>query len=540
MEYGLHESFPIYSGGLGVLAGDILKTAKDLKIPMIGVGILWAEGYTDQFLDREGNPYDCAQHYDRAHLTDTAITITLPLRGEDVLIKVWRTEGFQNVPLYLLDADTGYGTHAWMTRQLYGGTDQDRLAAEMILGIGGVRALRKLGLSPPLYHINEGHGVFAGLELLREYVAEGLSFEEAWEKTREKVVFTTHTPVLAGNEEHSHGLLLQMGAYNGLTRDQMVAIGGDPFNMTIAGLRLSFIANGVSKLHGITARSMWQGSEGIAPIVAITNGVRQGSWQHPKIRAARNREDIWTAHKGAKTELLRYISQRTGVSFDPERLLLGFARRVAPYKRNCLLFHRLEILEPLLKEEKLQLVYAGKAHPRDLEGKQMIKDLVQFSKRYAKSFVFLENYDMQTGRLVTAGCDVWLNHPQRPLEASGTSGMKAGMNGVLNISVLDGWWPEGCLHGVNGWQVGGGYEGAKQYLVDACSLYQVLLSQVIPLYYEDKEGWLDMMQESIRMTTSRFTTERMLLEYQNLLYWPQTTLNRLEMDAMFLPLTKKD
>ena len=383
--------------------------------------------------------------------------------GEEVTCKVWKTEKFGNVPLYLLDANTPDSNHGWMTRQLYYGDGQDRVAAEIILGIGGVRALRALDIDVDIYHLNEGHAVFCGFELIREYMEQGKSFEEAWEAARQQIVFTTHTPVMAGNEEHSHDLLQFMGAYNGLNYDQAVQIGGDPFNMTVAALRLSYIANGVSQLHGMTARSMWRGNMGTSPIIAITNGVHQKTWQHPQIwQIFQTQGNVWRPHMTAKRQLIKYIEDKTGIRLEQDNLIIGFARRFAAYKRSGLIFHNPEIIEPLLKERVVQLVFAGKAHPLDEVGKQVIQKLMHYVKRFPESVIFLENYNMAIGRLMTSGCDVWLNNPQRPLEASGTSGMKAALNGVLNISTLDGWWPEGCEHGENGWQISGGYEGPSR------------------------------------------------------------------------------
>ncbi len=529
MEFGLDESFPIYSGGLGILAGDLLKSAHDLNLPMVGVGILWDEGYTNQFIDSNLNPYDCAQEYSRDHLVDTGITVNVWIKGEEVTCKVWKTERFGNVPLYLLDTNIPGSNHGWITRQLYYGDGEERVAAEMILGIGGVKALRALGINADIYHLNEGHAAFGGFELIREKLKRGLTFHQAWEEARQQIVFTTHTPVMAGNEEHSHGLLRTMGAYNGLEYDQVVQIGGDPFNMTIAGLRLSYIANGVSQLHGMTARSMWRGNEGTAPIIAITNGIHSGTWQHPQISHYYSTQgNLWRPHMTAKRQLIKYINDKNGVKFDADNLLIGFARRAAAYKRNGLLFYQPEIIEPLLKERVIQLVYSGKAHPLDDVGKQAIRNLMQIVNRYPESVVFLENYNMEIGKLMTSGCDIWLNTPQRPLEASGTSGMKAAINGVLNLSILDGWWPEGCIHGENGWQVCGGYEGPEQTKIDAASLYDVLLNQVIPTYYENRKKWVEMMRASIDMALHRFTTNRMLTEYYNLLYQPSSTLREIK------------
>lgn len=525
MEFGLDESFPIYSGGLGILAGDILKSARDLEVPMVGVGILWSEGYTNQFIDKDLNPYDCAQEYATDHLEDTGVSVKLWVRDEEVTCKVWKSEKFGTVPLYLLDANIPGSNHGWMTRQLYYGDGQDRIAAEIILGIGGVKALRALGIDVDIYHLNEGHAVFSGFELIRENLHQGLDFEQAWEEVRQQIVFTTHTPVMAGNEEHSHELLRTMGAYNGLEYDQVLKIGGDPFNMTIAGLRLSYIANGVSQLHGMTARSMWRGNDGTSPLIAVTNGVHQKTWQNPQIaQYHQTNGNLWRPHMNAKRKLFNYIEEKTGVKFDPDILTIGYARRSAAYKRIGLLFHQPEVIEPLLKAKTIQLVFSGKAHPQDDVGKQGITNLMQIAKRFPQSIVYLENYNMEIGRLMTSGCDVWLNNPQRPLEASGTSGMKAAMNGVLNMSTLDGWWPEGCVHGENGWQVGGGYEGPEQTHVDAASLYEVLLNEVIPTYYDNRKKWVDMMHSSIDMGLHRFTGVRMVAEYYNLLYQPSKTL----------------
>jgi len=532
MEYGLSESFPIYSGGLGILAGDILKTAKDINLPLIGIGILWREGHTDQYLDKNGFPRDCPQEYDRSHLEDTGVTVDVWIRGENVTCKVWKTEAFGNAPLYLLDADLPGTQNGWMTRQLYYGMGQERVAAEMILGVGGVRLIRKLGIDIDIFHLNEGHAVFAGLELIREKMAEGMSFEEAWEETRQQVVFTTHTPVMAGNEEHEHSLLNHMGAWCGLEYDQVEKIGGNPFNMTVAGLRLSYIANGVSQLHGMTARAMWRGNPGTAPIISVTNGVHVNTWQSQVIRQTYNMNgNLWKAHQQNKRKLLDVIENRTGVKFDMDVLTIGFARRAAVYKRSGLIFSRLDVIEPLLRERTIQLVFSGKAHPQDDWGKRIVANIVEMAYRFPESVVFLENYDMELGRILTAGCDVWLNTPQRPLEASATSGMKASLNGVLHLSTLDGWWPEAVVHGVNGWQFGGGYEGPEQTLVDAASLYEVLITEVIPTYYENRNKWVEMMREAIATALHRFSSERVLTEYYNLLYLPSTTLRALKKEV---------
>jgi len=524
MEYGLSEDLPIYAGGLGVLAGDILKTAHDLELPFVGVGILWKEGYTTQLINEDGWPYDKPATYTKDALHDTGIIIHVIIRGEEVPVRVWRVDSFDNAPLYLLDTALPGSNFGWATQRLYGGTSQDRIAQEIVLGIGGIRALEALGHTVDVYHFNEGHAVLAGIELIRRKKAKGYSFEEALETTRQEVVFTTHTPVMAGNEEHEHGLLQYMGAYDGLSHEEMCRIGDDPFNMTVAGLRLAHVANGVSKLHGMTARSMWSDKEDRAPIVAITNGVHVNTWMHPQMRRAyESRSGLWSPHMQAKRELLQTIAKRTGSQLNHQSLLIGFARRAALYKRPDLIFQRMDIMEPLLDSGRIQLVFSGKAHPQDESAKRLVSKIADITLRFPRSVVFLENYDMELGRLLTAGCDIWLNNPQRPLEASGTSGIKAALNGCLNLSVLDGWWPEGCQHGTNGWQFGGGYEGPNQTKYDLANLYEVLLQEVIPTYYENPAKWQDMMQASVDMAYHRFSSKRMLTEYYNIMYQPPRT-----------------
>lgn len=532
MEYGLSEKFPIYAGGLGILAGDHLKSAHDMDLPLVGLGLLYREGYTRQRIDESGWPQDEECTYERDFLEDTGEIIHVYVRGTEIPCKIWRTTAFGNAPLILLDTDVPGSDYWWVTKRLYGGAEQDRVAQEIVLGIGGVRALRRLGIDVEVYHFNEGHAALAGIELIREKMEAGDAFEEAWRKTRQEVVFTTHTPVPAGNEYHDHGLLQYMGAYNGLSYEQMASLGGDPFGMTVAGLRLAHLANGVAKLHGITSRNMWTDIPDAAPIVTITNGVHAPTWQDEGVRrTSGNRRGLWKAHVDAKRRLIREVEARTKVALNPDKLLIGFARRAATYKRSDLIFQRAEVIDPLLAAGEVQLLFAGKAHPNDEAGKAIIAHLVQMAEKYPSSVVFLEDYDMAMGRLITAGCDVWLNNPRRPLEASGTSGMKAAMNGVLNLSILDGWWPEGCLHGENGWQVGGGYEGPGQHEKDLMSLYDTLLHEVLPVYYEDRARWVEMMQASIDMATARFTSDRMLLEYHNLMYLPAASVRRASLEA---------
>lgn len=520
MEFGLHEDFKIYSGGLGILAGDILKAAKDEAVPMVGVGILWRQGYTRQLIDENGMPYDCYHENNYDFLKDTGVTVTVVIKGNIVKCRVWMCDKYENVPLYLLDTNVPDNNESLITGQLYGWFSEERVAQEIILSTGGLKALRALNIDVDIYHFNDSHPVLTGIELIREKMDnENMSFDEAWAKTREQIIFTTHTPVAAGNEIHEHELLRYIGAYNGLTYEQMTKIGGDPFSMTVAGLRLSRKANAVAQLHGETAGKMWRHVDGSSEIIAITNGVHNGTWQDSRVyKAYQAKTGIWESHLEAKREMFDEINKRNGIKLDESVLTIGFARRAAPYKRSDLIFKNREFIEPLLEQKKLQTIFSGKAHPNDLTGKKIVADLFRMSKMYPGSVIFLQNYDMKIGKLLTRGCDIWLNNPVRPMEASGTSGMKAAMNGVLNVSVLDGWWPEGCVDGVTGWQIGDGYEGDDHEKVDGESLCKVLLEEVIPTFYQNREKWLEMMRASIEMSTWNFSAARMIQEYYSLMY----------------------
>ena len=524
MEYGIDQRFKAYAGGLGILAGDYLKGAHDHQYPIIGIGIRWKQGYTEQKIDASGNAYDSYHNYKYDFLEDTGITVTVDIRKVKVNCKVWKLTQFGNADLYLLDTDIPDNHDSWITGQLYGWFGEERIAQEIVLGIGGIKAIRALGLPIDIYHFNEGHALFAGFELLREKMEdEGLTFEKAVEVVKKEVVFTTHTPIVQGNESHPIDKIIYMGANLNLTRAQLTFLGGgDPFNMTIGALRLSKIANGVAQLHGETSNKMWAEVDKRAEILAITNAIHLPTWvDNAMIRAAEDGSDLWEPHLQNKRALIDFIEAKNGVRLDEEKLIIGFSRRAAPYKRSDFIFSDLSIVEPLLLEKKFQIVFSGKAHPLDDVGKLIVKNLVAMSRKYPKAVVFLENYDMSIGRMLTRGSDIWLNNPRRPLEASGTSGMKASMNGVLNLSILDGWWPEACVHGVTGWQFGDGFEHEEEEIQDAHdlkALYKVLLEEVIPTYYENKSAWMDMMRESILQTKEPFAVKRMLEEYYELLY----------------------
>ena len=513
MEYGLAESFPIYSGGLGVLAGDFIKAAHDLSVPMVAVGLRWERGYCVQRIGPDGQPYDEFPTYDSSFLEDTGVSVKVRVRGGEVTCSVKTTQRFGHVPLYLLepvaDADR------WITRRLYQAGTDVRIAQEMLLGIGGVRALHWLGIPVSTYHFNEGHAAFAGVELIAGRMEEGRSFPDAWADVRRRIVFTTHTPVAAGNEQYAIPDLRRMGACLELSGAEMRALGGDPFSMTVAGLRLARRANGVSALHGETARAMWKGVTDAAPIVAITNGVHAPTWQAPAIRGAgRDAAALASAHAVLKAELGGAVERLTGQRLDPSALWIGLARRAAGYKRNDLVLRDEARLAGLL-ERGVCLLFSGKAHPDDAGGKAIVARLALAQRGHPGRIVFLENYDMGVARQLTRGCDVWLNNPVRPMEASGTSGMKAALNGLPNVSILDGWWAEGCRHGVNGWAIGG--DAAGDDAGDGAALHDVLAREVLPAW-ADRARWVGMMQSSVAVAEEHFTTDRMMREYREQLY----------------------
>jgi len=514
MEYGLHESFPIYAGGLGILAGDHIKAAHDLHVPMVAVGLLWERGYCVQRIGADGRPYEEYPAYDTGFLSDTGVRVRVRVRGKEIAVRVWVTERYGHIPLYLLEPLKR--EDRWITHRLYEAGTDTRIAQELLLGIGGVRALGWLGLEVRTYHFNEGHAVFGGLERIAELMESGLQFPEAWLRVREQTVFTTHTPVLAGNEQHTLADLRRMGACLQLSGAEMRAIGGEPFSMTVAGLRLSRAANAVSKLHGETARAMWKDVSGACEIGAITNGVHVPTWQAPEVaEAGSDPGKLWDAHVRLKAQLLAEVRRRHGVSIEPDALIVGFARRAAGYKRSDLLLRDEARLEALLGKHRVRVLFAGKAHPDDGNGRNIVARLVLGARRHPGQVLFLENYDMALGRLLTRGCDVWLNNPVRPLEASGTSGMKAAMNGVLNVSVLDGWWDEACEDGVNGFAVGGRDSGDD--VKDLNALYDTLEKRVLPAW-SDRAKWTRMMVASVKMAREGFSAERMIRDYFSTLY----------------------
>ena len=567
-EFGLDESLPIYSGGLGVLAGDHLKSASELGVPLVGVGLNYFRGYFRQRLDEGDRQVERYPRNDTVRLPLTLVPMApkVLLADDDgnlvpVRISVWRA-CVGRVSLYLLDTKVE-GNPDWareVTNTLYGGDRLNRLRQELVLGVGGVRVLHGLGLEPTVFHMNEGHSAFFQLERLRELVEEeGIDRDAAFERLRASTVFTTHTPVPAGNEVFEPGLVRRnvepLVERCGFSWEEFEALGkvhpeDAVFGMTPFALKTSAYANGVSKLHGAVSREMWhdlwpdrQVDE--VPIMSITNGVHVRTWlggelegmlgtNTPKLERALElpAQVLWEAHCSSKARLMEFISRTRGApELDPEALTIGFARRFATYKRAGLLLTQPERLAALLgdPDRPLQIVVAGKAHPADEGGKDVIRQVVDFSRGEGAHHhvVFLPDYEMTLARRLVQGVDVWLNTPRRPMEASGTSGMKAALNGVLNCSILDGWWAEGYTPD-RGFAIGdedASRSEEEQDAADAEALFAVLEQQVLPAFFErDADGlpmrWIEMMRHSIAELGTEFSTNRMVREYVERLYLP--------------------
>jgi len=522
MEFAIENNIKIYSGGLGVLAGDYIKGAYDGNYPIVGIGLKWKQGYVTQALDKQGIVVDSFKKYPFDKFSDTGKTVTVSIRKRDVICRIWTCRDYGVHELILLDTDHPDNADALITGQLYGWFGEERVAQEIVLGVGGVKALQALGKEPDLYHFNEGHAVLAALELVRQKREQGMTLKEALKATRKQCVFTTHTPIKAGNETHPHDLLQYMGANAGLSIEEMHAIGGTPFNMTVAALNLAKETNGVAQLHAETAEKMWEEVKNRKPIIGITNGIHKGTWVDTSIQKVKDDpQALWSRHMELKANLIEFVEQRTGIQLSLDKLLIGFARRAAPYKRSNLVFSSGNDLLEVFKQGRAQIVFSGKAHPNDGDGKEIVEEIYRNSKKMEDSVVFLQDYDMDIGAMLTRGSDIWLNNPRRPLEACGTSGMKAAMNGVLNVSVLDGWWPEACQHGVNGWAIGDDKvpgDVIEQDARDAKFLSDVMLNEVIPTYYEKPEKWIKMMQASIESTSVEFDVATMLKNYYEKLY----------------------
>ncbi|MDR0472950.1 MAG: alpha-glucan family phosphorylase [Treponema sp.] len=598
MEYGMDVSLPIYSGGLGILSGDHMKTSSDMGLPLVGVGLLYRQGYFTQLLNADGFQQESYPENDWYNMPvelktgkdDKPIKIMVDLAGHQACAQIWEVK-VGRASLFLLDTNIQENSADIrnITAALYGGDKETRMQQEILLGIGGIRALRALGINPAATHMNEGHAAFLGLERVRELMSEkGFSFDEAREAVWPCNIFTTHTPVPAGNERFDTGLMEKYfhtwPDILGISWKDFLSLGRErpyddtePFCMTVLALKFAAYANGVAKLHGVVSRKMWKGLwPGLpldeVPIGHVTNGVHPRSWvsynmielldrylgphfeETPTELAVWNRinrisdEELWRTHERRRERLVTFARdrirenlKRNGAvesriaqaedALSPYTLTLAFARRFATYKRGNLLLRDPERLLRLLKdtERPIQLIFAGKAHPMDLPGKELIKSIIHFAEQYdVKSrIVFLENYDMTVARYLTTGADLWLNTPRRPMEASGTSGMKAAMNGVLNCSILDGWWDE-AYDPELGWAIGRGEEYGDTNLqddIESKALYDLLEREVIPLFYQrGRDGlpreWIRRMKVCMKTIGQSMSSHRMLMDYSNNFYFP--------------------
>ncbi len=591
-EYGFHHSLPFYAGGLGFLAGDILKESSDLGIPIVGVGFMYPKGYLkqrialdgwqmdqDEILDRENIPISRMLDKNGEHLI-----VKVPVIDPPIFVEIWKVQ-IGRVSLYLLDADIDANT-PWnrsITSHLYGVGPEQRLRQEIILGIGGTEVLNILGLQCPIIHLNEGFTAFAIFERIRKLVEKGLSFHDAFEQVKATTIFTTHTPIPAGNDVFSFQLMEKY--FNtywsslGINRETFFQLGNNPadstagFNMAAFALKSSQYHNGVSKRHGEVARQMWTSlwpdlPENEVPINYITNGVHVPTWIEPKLEELFNTyldpgwlaehdnpsiwdkintipdKELWKVHDWLKTKLILKIMDRarqrwmeqtsapqillaSGLLLDPTILTIGFARRFVEYKRATMIFQDIERLKKIVNDRwrPVQIIFAGKAHPADDQGKRIIQQVFNICKdpSFGGRIAFIEDYNEQLAQYLVHGVDVWLNTPLPPYEACGTSGMKASLNGVPNCSILDGWWHEG-FNGKNGWAFGK-TQTNNSTISDSEALYQILENKIIPLYYTVdtdgiSSGWVNVMKEAIKSTAPRFSAQRMMKEYAQKCYQP--------------------
>jgi starch phosphorylase len=597
-EFGVHESLPIYSGGLGVLAGDHIKSASDLNVPLVGIGLFYGQGYFRQRLDQNGWQQEEYLETDVNQLpmepaigTDgRPVVVQIETRAGTILAKVWRVS-VGRCDLLLLDSDVEGNApeDRELTSRLYGGDARTRIRQELLLGIGGFRALKAMGITPGVLHLNEGHSGFAILEAIRNRMEEeGITFDGAVPRVSREVVFTTHTPLPAGHDRFTSEMVEEhLGVLReslGLSQENLVGLGRqDPNNaqetfcMTVLALRLSRRANAVSALHGEVSRAMWTGispgkPEDEVPIGHITNGVHVPSWLAPQMSRLYERHlgtewrehsseakmwdgidnvddgELWETHLSLKSRLLEFVRRRLveqaarrGESrevldklegaLNPDALTIGFARRFATYKRANLVLNDIQNLATMVNDPKrpVQFVFAGKAHPHDEPGKQMLQQIAKLmrSEQFSDRFVFVEDYDINVGRHFVQGVDVWLNNPRRPMEASGTSGQKVVLNGGLNLSVLDGWWAE-AYDGMNGFAIGKGRTHSNMSVHDTRDgedLHRALRDEVIPLFYQrDRDGlprgWIKRMKHTIRTLGWRFNADRMVMDYARRCYIP--------------------
>ncbi len=599
-EYGIHNSLPNYSGGLGILAGDHLKSASDLNLPLTAIGLLYRYGYFRQKIGHDGWQQESYNDIFGSELAltpvfddgGTRVTVSVHIRGREVVAQAWHAS-VGRISLYLLDTNVEQNSEIdrLITGHLYGGNTETRIVQEKVLGIGGVRLLRKMRISPTVFHLNEGHAAFSTLELVREHIERNAnaSFAEATEEVRKQCVFTTHTPVAAGNDVFDPNLLSECFSPSyieslKLTTAEFLALGranqadeSEFFGMTPLAIRMCRSANGVSVKHGEVSRELWLkifpdlDNAGSVPITSVTNGVHAPTWVAPEFQKLYERnisenwheivrdeekwasavdslsdEQIWDAHRSNKNLLISFIRERTKAKdtgekdtinehedtqklFSPDVLTIGFARRVAAYKRWDLLFSDLERLLRMVddSERPVQFVFAGKAHPQDRTAKGILQELmgINHDSNWQKRAVFVQDYDQEVARYLVHGVDVWMNVPRRPMEASGTSGMKAAMNGALNFSILDGWWIEG-FNDQNGFAIGDLSEGMSDEEMDAAdaeALFSTLENELIPAYYSKGEGglpseWIALMKNSIATLTPQFSSDRMVLDYLQNIY----------------------
>jgi starch phosphorylase len=600
-EFGLHTSLPIYSGGLGILAGDHCKEASDIGLPLVGVGFVYPQGYFQQRISAEGLQEAVNERFDySAAPMEPVITrdsegglLGLQLDGHVIYVAVWRVR-LGSVSLYLMDTDVEEND-PWnreLSARLYGGDQETRIRQEMVLGIGGVRMLERLGIRPAAFHANEGHAAFLMFERIRGLVQTGMSFDEAADFVRATTIFTTHTPVPAGHDVFSFQLVEKhfAGYWDslGINREHFLSLGahsdghgGLSFNMTALALRLTGHHNGVSKLHGQVSRQMWHSmwpdrEEDDVPIASVTNGVHTPTWIAPDLNKLFARylgqnwldhhddpilwqrihdipdKELWETRQHLKHSMLNFMRERvrhewmqdtagpirvltSGTLLNPDALTIGFARRFATYKRALLIFRDIERLKRILHDEwrPVQILFAGKAHPADAPGRSLISEIYKLARDHnlGGRIAFVENYDIHVAKHLVRGVDVWLNNPRPPLEASGTSGQKAALNGVPNCSVLDGWWAEG-YQGTNGWAIDAdtpqGISDEARDEADAEALYRVLENEVVPLYFDrDSDGiprrWVHLIREAIRTAAPTYSARRMVKEYADRMYVPAMT-----------------
>ena len=591
-EFGLHNSVPIYSGGLGVLAGDHCKSASDLGVPLVGVGLFYRKGYFDQRLSLEGWQEDSDEEYDVSATPLVPVmgsgrqpwVTTVQTSGRPVHVRAWQVM-VGRVPIYLLDTnlDANHPDDRGLMNKLYAGGPELRVRQEWILGVGGVRVLRAIGIDPGVWHANEGHAGFMFIERLRELIVAGTPLDQAIQQVRAQSVFTTHTPVPAGHDafpaDQLEACTGPVWEEMGIGREQLLGLGAHPghtnqFHMTALALRLSGRVNGVSRRHGQVTRNLWRDLwpnrpwEAV-PVTHVTNGVHLATWMSSPVMALLDEHlgpdwgdrleepsfwdqvltldhtQLWEAHLKQKRALANFIREDTrrrfagqlkeasqvvgaGTLLDPMAFTIGFARRFATYKRANLMFREIDRLRRLLVDpwRPVQIIFAGKAHPADNPGKEVLQSVYQFTRDpgFEGRVAFLEDYDMHLAHLLVQGVDLWLNLPRAPLEASGTSGMKAALNGVPQLSTLDGWWQEG-YDGLSGWAITPAAEGMDADAADAEDFYRLLEEQVVPLYYTRNAngvplGWVEKMRHALRLAGSRFTARRMMREYVQEYYAP--------------------